>query len=457
MTGPHPRRVLFVTGHLAAEPLKALLDKMGGDFAYAVAELPITVAAFLSVEWIIPRLAVDDGVDLILLPGWCQGNPADLEARTGVKVERGPKDLLDIPQWFGGEGKVVDLAGYGTKILAEIADAPLWPVEQLLAQAAYYRQSGADILDLGWLAQGDFPHIEEVLQELKARGFVVSLDTFHREDVLRANRVGFDYLLSVNGSNLEIAREVACQKVVVIPDFGEGLDSLEHNVEHLESWGVPYIVDPVVNPLMFGFTESIARYFETRRRFPGREMLMGIGNLTELTDADSSGINALLMGIVAELGIQYVLTTEVIPWAWGSVREVDAARRLMHFASQHQVLPKNLDDRLIVAKDPPFQVLTERQLREMQSKVRDRNYRIFCDGRQILAFDGTRFITGTDPQAIFEQMGLQEDARHAFYVGRELEKASLAIQLGKRYVQDQPLRWGYRDEYRPGHHREVDR
>jgi hypothetical protein len=30
------------------------------------------------------------------------------------------------------------------------------------------------------------------------------------------------------------------------------------------------------------------------------------------------------------------------------------------------------------------------------------------------------------------------------------------MQLGKRYVQDQPLRWGYRDEYRAGHHREVD-
>jgi dihydropteroate synthase-like protein len=456
MMGEGPRRVLFVTGRLAAEPLRALLSRMQADFQWVVAELPITVAAFLSVEWIMPRLAVDDGVDLILLPGWCQGDLAELEARTGARVERGPKDLLDIPRWFGGEERAANLQGYDTEILAEIADAPLWPTEQLLAQAEYYRQSGADILDLGWLAQGDFPHVAEVLQELKARGFVVSLDTFHREDILRANRVGFDYLLSVNGSNLEMAREVDCQKVVVIPDFGHGLVSLERNVERLEAWGVPYIVDPVLNPLMFGFTESLARYLEARRRFPGQEMLMGIANLTELVDADSTGINALLMGVVAELGIEYVLTTEVIPWAWGSVREVDVARRLMYYASRHQVLPKNLDDRLIVAKDPPFQVLAEGQLRDMQAQVRDRNYRIFCDGRQIVAFDGLRFITGTDPQAIFEEMALQDDARHAFYVGRELEKASLAMQLGKRYVQDQPLRWGYRDEYRAGHHREVD-
>jgi hypothetical protein len=128
----------------------------------------------------------------------------------------------------------------------------------------------------------------------------------------------------------------------------------------------------------------------------------------------------------------------------------------MHFASQHHVLPKDLDDRLIVTKDPPFDVLGKRQLQEMQTKVRDDNYRIFCDGRQIFVFNRTRFIMGTDPEAIFEQMALQNDGPQAFYVGRELEKAKLAIQLGKRYVQDQPMRWGYLDEYRPGHHRQVD-
>jgi dihydropteroate synthase-like protein len=399
---------------------------------------------------------VDDEVDLILLPGWCQGDTTQLEALTGAKVELGPKDLLDIPRWLGDERKVVNLDEYGTKILAEIVDAPQWPVDALLAQAEYYRQSGADIIDLGWPAQGDFPHIPEVLQELKLRGFSVSLDTFHREDVLQANRIGFDYLLSVNSSNLELGRMVDCRKVVVMPDFGQGLASLERNVERLESWGVSYIIDPVVNPLMFGFTESIARYLETRRRFPDQELLMGIGNLTELTDADSAGINALLMGIVAELGIQYVLTTEVISWAWGAVCEVDAARKLMHFASQNHVLPKDLDDRLNVIKDPPFDVLCQRQLREMQSRIRDQNYRIFCDGRQIFVFNAARFIMGTDPKAIFQEMALENDSQQAFYVGRELEKAQLAIRLGKRYVQDQPLRWGYLDHYQPGHRREMD-
>ena len=39
--------------------------------------------------------------------------------------------------------------------------------------------------------------------------------------------------------------------------------------------------------------------------------MMGVGNLTELTEADTSGINALLFGIGAELNIAVVLTTQV--------------------------------------------------------------------------------------------------------------------------------------------------
>jgi hypothetical protein len=92
----------------------------------------------------------------------------------------------------------------------------------------------------------------------------------------------------------------------------------------------------------------------------------------------------------------------------------------------------------------------------MQSRIRDQNYRIFCDGRQIFVFNAARFIMGTDPKAIFQEMALENDSQQAFYVGRELEKAQLAIRLGKRYVQDQPLRWGYLDHYQPGHRREMD-
>ena len=77
---------------------------------------------------------------------------------------------------------------------------------------------------------------------------------------------------------------------------------------------------------------SLERYAEVHRRYPDAGQMMGIGNITELTSADTTGVNALLIAICEELGVRAVLTTEVIPWARGAVREIDIARRLMHHA-----------------------------------------------------------------------------------------------------------------------------
>ena len=78
----------------------------------------------------------------------------------------------------------------------------------------------------------------------------------------------------------------------------------------------------------------------------------------------------------------------------------------------------------------------------MQAKVRDRNYRIFADLNSIYVFNNRLFVKDTDIQAIFDQLNV-EDASQAFYLGRELHKALLAVQLGKKYVQEEDLRWGY--------------
>ena len=57
-------------------------------------------------------------------------------------------------------------------------------------------------------------------------------------------------------------------------------------------------------------------------------------------------------------------------------------------------------------------------------------------------FNRDRFVRGTDIQEIFGQLGVEE-ATHAFYLGKELMKAKLAITLGKTYRQEGSLQWGY--------------
>jgi dihydropteroate synthase len=171
-------------------------------------------------------------------------------------------------------------------------------------------------------------------------------------------------------------------------------------------------------------------------------MLMGIGNLTEMTAADSTGVNALLIAICQELGIRSVLTTEVIPWARGAVREVDVARRLMHYAVTKRTVPKGVDDRLVTVKDPDVLTYSEAELRALQDAITDPNFRIFADRDAITVFNSERFVRGTDIQEIFAQLGVDEPD-HAFYLGKELAKASLAVTLGKTYRQEGTLSWGY--------------
>ncbi len=187
---------------------------------------------------------------------------------------------------------------------------------------------------------------------------------------------------------------------------------------------------------------SLERYAEVHRRHPLAQQMMGIGNITELTSADTTGVNALLIAICEELGVRAVLTTEVIPWARGAVREIDIARRLMHYAVRQRTLPKGVDDRLLTVKDPAILEYSEAELRELHAAVKDPNFRIFTDRSTITVFNDEIFIRGTDIQDIFSRLGVEEGT-HAFYLGRELMKAKLAITLGKTYRQEGALSWGY--------------
>jgi dihydropteroate synthase-like protein len=434
-------RYLFVTGKLAADALGGLLTRMAPDFPYDVAVMPISVAALMDVHFVSKHLPGPGPADIVMLPGLCQGDTAALSEQWHVPVVKGPKDLKDIPSVFGQARQLEGFGEYRAKILAEIVDAYELTIEQILARADYFRASGADLIDLGCPVKGRFPRVGEVVSALKSGGFTVSLDTFNTDDILEADGAGLDMLLSVNGQNLELARRLAC-RVVVIPDFDQGLESLERNIVQLDAWGVPYVIDPILNPISFGFTESLHRFYETRHRHPDAEMLIGLGNLVELTDADSTGINAVMAGVIAELDINYVLATEVISWAHGAVLEFDRARKLMHYACSHHILPKHLDDGLITVKDPPHEHYSEAELRSMQALVRDRNFRIFTDDDHIYVFNNHLFVVDTDIQAIFRQLGIL-DASHAFYVGKELQKAALAVRLHKKYTQEEDLRWGY--------------
>ena len=439
--------MLFVTGRLAEPALRRVLSEMAPDFAYDVAVMGITVAALMTTEWIARALAVPDGTDLVLIPGLCEGDPRVIAEKIGVAVEQGPKDLREIPQYFGGAVARHDYGAWDIEIVAEINDVPRLSPKDVRVAADYFRASGADVIDVGCTPGVAFPALGGVVRDLVSAGMRVSVDTFDPNEIRTAVEAGAELVLSVNGSNLDVARDLAATRtrVVVVPELGGGLETLNPSLEKLEQWGVDYLIDPILEPIGFGFMASLERYAEVRRRYPDAAMLMGIGNLTELTAADSTGVNALLVAVCQELGVRAVLTTEVIPWARGAVREVDVARRLMHYAVTRHTIPKGVDDRLVTVKDPAVLTFSDEELRALQAQISDPNFRIFADREGITVLNNDRFVRTTDPGRLvdlFAQLDVT-DAAHAFYLGRELARASLAVTLGKTYRQEGALSWGY--------------
>jgi dihydropteroate synthase-like protein len=233
--------------------------------------------------------------------------------------------------------------------------------------------------------------------------------------------------------------------VVALPDVADRLEGLDETVAYLEGCGVPFRIDPIIEPIGFGLAASLGRYLEVRRRYPQAEMLMGVGNLTELTDVDSAGVNVLLLGFCQELGIRSVLTTEVINWCRSAVHELHLARRLVYHACKERVLPKHREPDLVMLRDPKLREYGTETLRDLAARVKDRNFRIFAEGGRLYVFNSEMFLQGTDPFALFEEMQARGhiDPSHAFYLGYELAKAATALTLGKNYVQDQALRWGF--------------
>jgi dihydropteroate synthase-like protein len=203
-----------------------------------------------------------------------------------------------------------------------------------------------------------------------------------------------------------------------------------------------YLADPILDPIHFGFMESLGRYAALRKARPQAEILMGTGNLTELTDADTTGITAALMGIVSELHIGNVLVVRVSPHCRRALEETDAARRIMFAAREEGSLPSGIGPALLCLHDRKPLLYTPAEIADMAAAIGDDNFRIelAADGLHIYNRHGHH--AASDPFDLFPRLAVERDGSHAFYLGYELAKAEIAWRLGKRYVQDQPLNWG---------------
>ena len=434
-------RILFLTGHLARPRLEKVLASLDAGFQWSIVDVGVKVAALMTEAIISRRVPRPVNADRIVVPGRCRADLDRLSAEFGVRFERGPEELKDLPAYFGKHGRTLDLSRHDMRIFAEIVDASALRVDAILARAMAMRAAGADVIDLGCLPDTPFPHLEDATRELKAAGFEVSVDSAVPDELRRAAKAGAAFVLSLTEHALDIASDTGATPVLIPADHGD-LASLLRAAEAADKRGISAILDPILDPIHFGFMASLERYADVRRRLPQSEILMGTGNLTELTDADSGGVTGALLGVCSELHIRNILVVQVSPHTRRTIQEHDAARRMMFAAREDRSLPRDYGGALVQLHDRSPFPNTPQEIAELAGQIKDANFRIETadDGIHVYSRDGHH--VAQDAFSLFPKLGVGSDAPHAFYLGAELMKAEIAWRLGKRYAQDEPLDWG---------------
>ena len=462
--------------------------------------------------------------DLILLPGMAPGDTVEASKLLDVPVFKGPKHAADLTvvldnlekivlstqkpaceliqnllkekaleelKKLGEESLTLEKKGLGLTIgfgerkawtyhgflplvVAEIVDAPTLPREEVKTIAKHYAESGADIIDVGVQTGGG--NLEDVKKTVKTvLGVVkkpVSIDTNNVEEMVAAVEAGAGLILSLNSQNMvEASKNPLLTKtpVVVTPADEEGkipenylerVSRLEENLLKARKLGFKTVIaDPILN--VQRFFDSLLGYFEFRRRNPETYVLFGVGNVTELVDADSIGVNFLLALLAWELNVNLIFTTEASPKTRGAVKELVEALKMVALAKKRGTPPKDLGISLLTLK--------EKRRRDVDFSEAEKNIKVFHGLEEKYTYDPLGYfkvkvnrktgeiyvfhyrfgvekpdfaVKGLNPKEIYMRIlkeKLVSSLEHSAYLGCELQKAKIAVQTGRSYVQDEEV------------------
>ena len=368
-------KILAVTGLLAADAVK----KSVGDLA-DVLVLPIPVAALITPQKLISGYQNSEfsnqKYDAVLVSGFSKLNFSKAGEAIGSPVYLGPKHAADLKsvlllgmfsktlpacefiqtqkraqafeilknheqkETFAFRIGSVSIGGSSRmKVLAEVVAAESLTKDELTSQVHYLISEGADIIDLGFSLDADEQTVASVVSFVKSFcPAPISIDSGSFSQILSGIENGVDLVLSVDSDILNEYRQLPSHKhltnsfdrvaFVVIPDLFEkgGLskvESLEKNMAAARGLGMKNLIaDPILSPPGSDLFLSLRDYYDFHQRNPGTPVLFGVGNVTELFDADSVGMNALLSEIAAECGASLLFTPNAGDKGRGSVREL---------------------------------------------------------------------------------------------------------------------------------------
>jgi dihydropteroate synthase-like protein len=368
--------------------------------------------------------------------------------------------------------------GLPMRVIGEIVNAPTLSLNDLARRAIYYESQGADIIDIGMLAGNPKPNaIPKIIETLRASvDAPLSIDTLNIQEIRTSINKGIDLILSLDQGNMyEVAPLISDETVVVIPSnmsqgylpktAEERVKTLTDMIKYLREIGIEKIIgDLVVEPLLRpGLIEGLKAYQLFNKNNPEIPLLFGVGNAVELIDADSPGVHASLIALAREVGASVLHVPEYSVKAKGSVSEAVMASRMIYIAEKRETVLKDLGLDLLILKEKRWKEeeyvpLDEGKLRVITG-VSDAVYRSDKVGwfkikidrkeKKIVAIHYTignkepkTIIKGDNAKTIYKiiiKEKLISEQDHAAYLGKELEKAAIALRLGRSYIQDEPL------------------
>jgi dihydropteroate synthase-like protein len=489
-------KILIATGRLAENTVRKATGKKAD-----VLVADIDIAAFITPKKLIRSFQeanLSKDYDLILIPGLVPGDFSKASKELSCKIRLGPKHAYDLGFVLPFAEKIefsekvpacelladvrkelalelirkteeeaisalklreIKLGGEACmKVMGEIVGAMEMDAGMLQVKIEAFIARGADIIDLGATLNTLPEQVQRTVSLAKTLTLApISIDTLDPELIKEGVKAGADLVLSLNSTNMETAGPIVARAgtaAVVIPDEGNSLESLIRNIKAAHRLGIDKIIaDPVLDPVGHNITESIIRYHAFHKIYPHIPVFFGVGNVTELMDVDTIGVNATLCGIGREVGASILFTPEFSDKAQGSIRELKRASEMMQLSSIRESSPKDLGLDLLCIKEKrrrPDGSIPGNAIRAKASK----NWRvdpagpiriwiapdsISGNGGLIVAEHEKASVAGKNAREVMDtllELKLVSCLDHAAYLGRELEKAELALCFNRSYAQD---------------------
>jgi dihydropteroate synthase-like protein len=359
-------------------------------------------------------------------------------------------------------------------IIAEIVNCTTKDDTSILKKANHYIDSGADIIDIGCVANNPNPlRVKEIIQILRKNSeTLLSIDSMDSSEILAAIDMDIDMILSFDNGNykdfIDISKDIP---IIILPtNIKEGIfpkepkrriENLQNLTKKLHNYGFrKLIADPLLEtPITPGITNSLETYFYYKK-IPLEDQLplfFGISNVVELMDIDSVGINGLLASIAVELDMGILFTVEHSTKLFGGVRELKDSLKLNYLSKYKSTPPINqglsvfkakgkvnqkvpqikYDDAVVVDKLIPDYIPDDKgYFRIYVNPIGGKIYVLFFSIKN----DLLHTYIGNNAEALSKEIikqNLTKNLSHLNYLGRELKKAEICLHLGKPYIQDE--------------------